>query len=218
MADIVDTPIARAAPPPWREPVDRARHALIEWLLHMVVAAGLLVGLHGFEALVHLAAGPALDSLFDAGDAGLIAGILGYGVYAVLNAYNAEGEAEADDVGEASPRGGVLSAVRLAVTPDHATMTIAAFRERLTGHLVIYTVILLAAIYLWLFVTAALAVAIASIGLMLLCGVMSVAIFAPRGSLWNKVKWIAQNRAAAGSFVVALAVLVVIEELLRRSS
>ena len=216
MPSIVDAPTTAA--PQWREPVERARHALIEWLLHLVVVAGLLIGLHGIEALLRLIAGPVLASLFDAADAGLIAGFLGYGVYSVLNAYGAEGGAEADDAVEDRPRGRILSAVRLAVRPDHATLTLAAIRERLTGHLIVYTVILLAAIHLWLFVLAPLPVAIASIGLMLLCGGMSVAVFAPRGSVLKKFGWLVENRVAAGSFVAAFACLVVIEELLRRSS
>jgi len=90
-----------AAPPPppvvspWHEPLERARHALIEWLSHLIVVAGLLLGFHAIEALLH---GLAQDNrllfgrfpltyLFDAGDAALILGFLGYGIYSVLNAY-----------------------------------------------------------------------------------------------------------------------------------
>ncbi len=92
---------SQAATPPtqppsaWREPLDRARHALIEWLSHLLVVAGLLLGFHAIEALLHflgqdnrlLFARLPLTYLFDAGDAALVIGFLIYGVYSVLNAY-----------------------------------------------------------------------------------------------------------------------------------
>jgi hypothetical protein len=79
----------------WREPIIRARHALIEWLSHLVVVAGLLVGFHAIEALLHylgqdnrlLFGRFPLTYLFDAGDAALVIGFLIYGIYSVLNAY-----------------------------------------------------------------------------------------------------------------------------------
>jgi|SRR5205809_56462 len=87
---------ARAERPSgWREPLERARHALVEWLSHLVVVAGLLLGFHAIEALLHflgqdnrlLFARLPLTYLFDAGDAALVIGFLIYGVYSVLNAY-----------------------------------------------------------------------------------------------------------------------------------
>jgi hypothetical protein len=89
------------SPPPapaeseWREPIERARHALVEWLSHLIVVAGLLLGFHAIEALLHflgqdnrlLFARLPLTYLFDAGDAALVIGFLIYGVYSVLNAY-----------------------------------------------------------------------------------------------------------------------------------
>jgi hypothetical protein len=79
----------------WSEPFARARHALIEWVSHLLVAAGLLVGFHAIEALLHylgqdnrlLFGRLPLTYLFDAGDVGLVIGFLIYGVYSVLNAY-----------------------------------------------------------------------------------------------------------------------------------
>jgi hypothetical protein len=79
-----------------RASFQRACHALAEWLSHVIVVAGLLLGFHGVEAVLDIIsrrlsfAGPALTSLFDAGDAGLIIGFLVLGVYSVLNAYAAE--------------------------------------------------------------------------------------------------------------------------------
>src|SRR5216684_7698976 len=89
-----DPPSAVAASV-WREPLERARHALIEWLSHLLVVAGLLLGFHAIEALLHflgqdnrlLFARLPLTYLFDAGDAALVIGFLIYGVYSVLNAY-----------------------------------------------------------------------------------------------------------------------------------
>ena len=83
------------AAPEWREALQRARHALIEWLSHLIVVAGLLLGFHAIEALLHflgqdnrlLFARFPLTYLFDAGDAALIIGFLIYGIYSVLNAY-----------------------------------------------------------------------------------------------------------------------------------
>jgi hypothetical protein len=73
----------------------RARHALIEWLSHLIVVAGLLLGFHAVEALLHYLAQDnrllfgrfPLTYLFDAGDAALVIGFLVYGIYSVLNAY-----------------------------------------------------------------------------------------------------------------------------------
>jgi hypothetical protein len=81
--------------PEWREPLARARHALIEWLSHLIVIAGLLIGFHAIEGLLHylgqdnrlLFERIPLTYLFDAGDAALVVGFLIYGVYSVLNAY-----------------------------------------------------------------------------------------------------------------------------------
>jgi type VI protein secretion system component VasF len=39
--------------PRWNEPLQRARRALIEWLSHLLVVAGLLLGFHGIEILLH---------------------------------------------------------------------------------------------------------------------------------------------------------------------
>ena len=86
-------PIERAAA--WRDPLERARHALIEWLSHLVVVAGLLLGFHAIEALLHflgqdnrlLFGRLPLTYIFDAGDAALVVGFLIYGIYSVLNAY-----------------------------------------------------------------------------------------------------------------------------------
>ncbi len=93
-------PQAGGAPPvpaesEWRDPLQRARHALVEWLSHLIVVAGLLLGFHAIEALLHflgqdnrlLFARLPLTYLFDAGDAALVIGFLIYGVYSVLNAY-----------------------------------------------------------------------------------------------------------------------------------
>jgi hypothetical protein len=82
-------------PPAWNEPLRRARHALMEWLSHLIVIAGLLLGFHAVEALLHylgqdnrlLFGRLPLTYLFDAGDAALVLGFLGYGIYSVLNAY-----------------------------------------------------------------------------------------------------------------------------------
>ncbi len=79
----------------WREPLARARHALVEWLSHLIVVAGLLLGFHAIEALLHalgqdnrlLFSRFPLTYLFDAGDAALVIGFLIYGIYSVLNAY-----------------------------------------------------------------------------------------------------------------------------------
>lgn len=79
----------------WREPFRRARRALLEWLSHLLVLAGFLLGLHGIEVLLHVLGEDnrllfqrvPLTYLFDAGDAGLLAGFLGYGIYSVLKAY-----------------------------------------------------------------------------------------------------------------------------------
>ena len=79
----------------WRETLGRARHALIEWVSHLIVVAGLLLGFHAVEALLHylgqdnrlLFGRLPLTYLFDAGDAALVIGFLVYGVYAVINAY-----------------------------------------------------------------------------------------------------------------------------------
>lgn len=84
-----------AAASEWRESLGRARHALIEWLSHLIVVAGLLLGFHAIEALLHflgqdnrlLFGRLPLTYLFDAGDAALVVGFLIYGVYSVLNAY-----------------------------------------------------------------------------------------------------------------------------------
>jgi hypothetical protein len=84
-----------APEPAWREPLERARHALAEWLSHLIVVAGLLLGFHAVEALLHflgqdnrlLFARVPLTYLFDAGDAALVIGFLIYGIYSVLNAY-----------------------------------------------------------------------------------------------------------------------------------
>lgn len=78
-----------------RSPLKRARHALIEWLAHLLVVAGFLLGFHGIELLLRflgqdnrlLFARIPLTYLFDASDAALIIGFLVYGVYSVLNAY-----------------------------------------------------------------------------------------------------------------------------------
>ncbi len=79
----------------WRGPLGRARHALIEWLSHLFVVTGLLLGFHAIEALLHylgqdnrlLFGRFPLTYLFDAGDAALVIGFLFYGIYSVLNAY-----------------------------------------------------------------------------------------------------------------------------------
>jgi hypothetical protein len=79
----------------WREPFARARRALIEWASHLLVVAGLLLGFHGVEWLLRylgeadrlLFGKLPLTYLFDAGDAALVVGFLGYGVYSVLTAY-----------------------------------------------------------------------------------------------------------------------------------
>jgi hypothetical protein len=215
----------RKAPPAASEertPFQRARHALAEWLSHLIVVAGLLLGFHGVEAVLDFIggrlslAGPALTSLFDAGDAGLIIGFLVYGVYSVLNAYAAEPMAGLDDAVGAGHHGRVASAVRLAVRPAAATFTIAAFAERLLGHLVVYTVVLVAAVYLCLFSFAPWPVSVGSLGLVVSIGIMSAAVAAPRG-FPGKLKWLVENRIAAGWFVMAFGVLLLIEELLRRS-
>lgn len=88
-------PRAATAASEWREPLERARHALVEWLSHLIVVAGLLLGFHAIEALLHflgqdnrlLFARLPLTYLFDAGDAALVIGFLVYGIYSVLNAY-----------------------------------------------------------------------------------------------------------------------------------
>ena len=82
-------------PSPWREPFQRARQALIEWLSHLLVVCGLLLGFHAVEAMLHFVGQDdrllfgrlPLTYLFDAGDAGLIIGFLVYGIYSVLTAY-----------------------------------------------------------------------------------------------------------------------------------
>jgi hypothetical protein len=79
----------------WNEPLQRARRALIEWLSHLIVVAGLLLGFHGIEILLHalgsddrlLFGQVPLKYVFDAGDAALIIGFLVYGIYSVLGAY-----------------------------------------------------------------------------------------------------------------------------------
>lgn len=84
-----------ASSPQWREPLERARHALIEWLSHLIVVAGLLLGFHAIEALLHflgqdnrlLFSRLPLTYLFDAGDAAMVVGFLIYGIYSVLHAY-----------------------------------------------------------------------------------------------------------------------------------
>jgi len=68
---------------------------LIEWLSHLFVVAGLLLGFHGVELLLRYLGEDdrllfdklPLTYLFDAGDAALVIGFLAYGVYSVLNAY-----------------------------------------------------------------------------------------------------------------------------------
>lgn len=75
---------APAEPPRWDEPLQRARRALLEWLSHLIVVAGLLVGFHGVEILLHALGSDdrllfgqiPLKYLFDAGDAALILGFL----------------------------------------------------------------------------------------------------------------------------------------------
>jgi hypothetical protein len=186
------------------------------------VVAGLLLGFHGVEAVLDFLgqrlafAGPSLTSLFDAGDAGLIIGFLVYGVYSVLNAYAAESVAGLHDVAGADRHGKMASAVRLALRPAPSTFTIAAFAERLLSHLLVYTVILVGSIYLCLFILAPWPVTIGSLGLVLFFGIMSVALSAP-GSFSGKLKWLVEKRIAAGWFVMAFALLLLIEELLRRS-
>jgi hypothetical protein len=205
-----------------RTPFERARHSLAEWLSHVIVVAGLLLGFHGVETVLDFLgqrlsfAGPALTSLFDAGDAGLIIGFLVYGVYSVLNAYAAERVAGLDDVAGADRHGKIASAVRLALRPAAATFTIAAFAQRLLGHLVVYAVVLVASVYICLFIFAAWPVSVGSLGLVLLIGIMSTAVSAPRG-FSGKLKWLVENRIAAGWLVMAFGVLLLIEELLRRS-
>jgi hypothetical protein len=69
--------------------------ALLEWLSHLLVLGSFLLGLRGIEALLHvldednrlLFGQIPLTYIFDAGDAGLLVGFLGYGIYSVLNAY-----------------------------------------------------------------------------------------------------------------------------------
>ena len=207
-----------------RTPFQRACHALAEWLSHLIAVAGLLLGFHGVEAVVDFigrrlsSAGPALTSLFDAGDAGLIIGFLAYGVYSVLNAYAAESASGLDEAAAAADQHGrIASAVRLALRPASPTFTVAAFAERLLGHVVVYAVVLVASIYIYLFIFAPWPVSIGSLGLMLVIGIMSAAVSAPRGSFSGKLKWLVENRIAAGWFVMAFAVLLLIEELLRRS-
>jgi hypothetical protein len=64
-------------------------------LSHLLVVAGLLLGFHGIEILLHALGSDdrllfgeiPLRYLFDAGDAALIIGFLVYGIYSVLNAY-----------------------------------------------------------------------------------------------------------------------------------
>jgi hypothetical protein len=207
----------------WRGPFESARHASAEWLSHLIVVAGLLSGFHAIEAVLNFLGQyvlplPPLTSLFDAGDAGLIIGFLVYGVYCVMNAYGVEPAAGLDGVAGAGEHGKIVSGVRFALRPAPATFTIGSFAGRLADHLFVYTVILVASVYICLFVFAPLPVTVGSIGVLLLIGITSVAMFAPPGSLWDRLKWLFEHRIAAGSFVVALAVLLVIEEILRRSS
>lgn len=208
-----------------RTPFERARYALVEWLSHLIAAVGLLLGFHAIEAALNFLgepnrlsfAAPSLTSLFDAGDAGVIIGFLGYGVYFVLKAYGAESVADPHDVAGASQHGKMASALRLALRPAPATFTMAAFAERLWGQLLVYTVILVASIYIYLFILAPWPVSIGSLGLMLVVAIAGAAVSAPRGSLSGKMQWLVDNRIAAGSFVAAFALLLLIEELLRRS-
>jgi hypothetical protein len=203
--------------PERRQPVERARYALAEWLSHLIAVAGLLLGLHGVEALMHSLGSPLISPL-EAGAAGLIIGFLGFAVYSVLNTYGAEPEAEAEDVAGTGRFGRIARVIRLALRPAPASFTVGVFAERLAGQFLAYAVILAASIHLWLFTVAPWPVAIASLGLLLLFGIMSVAVSAPRGSLWGKVKWLVEIRMAIGSFVAVFALLLLVEELLRRSS
>jgi hypothetical protein len=206
-----------AAAPGQRGPFEVARHALAEWLSHLIVVAGLLLGLHGVEALLHLVGFP-LTSVFDAGDAGLIIGFLVYGVYSVLSAYGASSEAEWEDAAGDDRHGRIASSVRLALRPAPASFTFGAFAERLVGHLLVYAVILVASIYLCLFTFAPWPVSLASLGFLLLLGTIGVAVSASRGSLSATLKWLVEIRVAVGSFVAVFALLLLVEELLRRSS
>jgi hypothetical protein len=215
-------PRAAPAASEGRQPFERARHALAEWLSHLIVVAGLLLGFHGVEAALDFIgqrlsfAGPALTSLFDAGDAGLIIGFLVYGVYSVLNAYAAEPLTGLDDAAPADRPGKLASAVRLALRPAAPSFTIAIFAERLLGHLLVYAVVLVAAVYICLLSFAPWPVSIGSLGLVVLTGIISAAVSAPRG-FSGKLRWLVENRVAAGWFVMIFAVLLLIEELLRRS-
>lgn len=51
--DLNPEPVPSDMPSRWSEPLQRARHALIEWLSHLLVVAGLLLGFHGIEILLH---------------------------------------------------------------------------------------------------------------------------------------------------------------------
>lgn len=207
------------AAPELRGPFECARHALAEWLSHLIVVVGLLLGLHSIEAAFRiLFTDPPLTSLFDAGDTGLIIGFLAYGVYSVLNAYGAEPVTQPEDTGTDGAHGRIERRVRFALRSAPASFTIGSFVERLAGHLLIYTVILVGSIYLWLFTLAPLPVTIGSMVVLLLIAIASAAVSLPRGSLSVKLSWLVDNRMTAGSFVVAFAVLLLVEEILRRSS
>jgi hypothetical protein len=78
-------------------------------------------------------------------------------------------------------------------------------------------VILVASIYLCLFAFAPWPVSMASLGLLLFFWIIGLAMFASQGSLRAKLKWLV-DRLAVGSFVVAFAFLLLIEDFLRRSS
>jgi hypothetical protein len=54
------------------------------------------------------------------------------------------------------------------------------------------------------------------LGLVVSIGIISAAVSAPRG-FSGKLRWLVENRVAAGWFVMTFAVLLLIEELLRRS-
>ena len=78
--------------------------------------------------------------------------------------------------------------------------------------------ILAGSIYLCLFSMAPLPVTIGSMVVLPLIAIASAAVSAPRGSFSARLRWLVDNRIAAGWFVAGFALLLFIEEILRRSS
>lgn len=208
-------PPALAAAP--RRPVGAAGRALAEWLSHLIAVAAVLSGFHAVGSLVARLGGygrsAAVGSLFDAADAGLIVGFLAIGVVSVLRIYGAEEEPEPADL----PQLRGLRLRMIAALPPPAVLTLGVFGERLIGHLLVYAAILVVSIYLCLFVLMPWPVAVASLTALLLAAVVGAAMFAPRGSVWGKLKWLVEIRVAVGSFAAAIALLLLVEEVLRRS-